>query len=262
MDLDQTKQWLKIGNALAENEKAMEALASVKPVQANELIDRSTSVLLTYLVNEQAYQLVTDAIQASTPNVLSDLSALMANMAEQVQADVENMGGKLVELGFPDPRIDRANWRVIAIMVSADPDGMMEDIFEHAIAYHAKRQQVAKQLETSKEQPVAPVVVAVDPVAEDGLCSSSRVLTWGGVRYSLTPNQMAAVKVLHDAYSKGRPDVGLAEIKERCDSAALNESFAKVFQVKRNGEKSYNPVREVIESSSQGTYRLKDPKKV
>ena len=45
----------------------------------------------------------------------------------------------------------------------------------------------------SKPQVVAPV----DPLEEDGLCSSSRVLTWGGVRYPLTPNQMAAVKVFN-----------------------------------------------------------------
>ena len=114
----------------------------------------------------------------------------------------------------------------------------------------------------NQEQTIAPVVVPADPVAEDGLCLSSRVLTWGGVRYSLTPNQMAAVKVLYDAYSKGKPDVGLAEVKNKCDSAALSDSFAKVFQIKRNGKKSYNPVLSIIESSSQGTYRLKDTKKV
>lgn len=107
------------------------------------------------------------------------------------------------------------------------------------------------------EQPVAPVY----PMTEDGLCSSSRVLTWGGVRYSLTRNQLAVVKVLHDAYSKGKPDVGLAEFKHKCDIAALDESFSKVFQLKRKGKKSYNPVLEVIESSSQGTYRLNDKKK-
>lgn len=112
-----------------------------------------------------------------------------------------------------------------------------------------------------QEQPVAPVDVPVDPLTEDGLCSSSRVLTWGGVRYSLTLNQLAVVKVLHDAYSKGKPDVGLAELKNKCDSAALDESFSKVFQLKRNGKKSYNPVLDVIESLSQGTYRLNDKKK-
>lgn len=144
-----------------------------------------------------------------------------------------------------------------------DREVLWQEFHFEIMNYYAKScELLADYIEQQEKQTVSPVVVAADPVVEDGLCSSSRVLTWGGVRYPLTPNQMAAVKVLYDAYSKGKPDVGLEEMKNKCDSAALLDSFAKVFQVKRKGLKSYNPVLGVIESSSQGTYRLKDPKKV
>ncbi len=132
--------------------------------------------------------------------------------------------------------------------------------------HKARLQALDSVIDWCEQTPEPAQAAPVDPqkeiraLPEDGLCSSSRVLTWGGVRYSLTPNQMKVVKVLHENYSKGKPDVGLAELKNKCDSAALNESFAKVFQIKRKGKKSYNPVLDVIDSSSQGTYRLKDPK--
>ena len=122
---------------------------------------------------------------------------------------------------------------------------------ETALEWLANRLHEKQPVEREPERPA------------DALHESGRVLIWGGVSYSLTPNQFAVVRVLHTAYVKGLPDVSLNELRNKCDIAALkDESFAKVFQVKRGGKKSYNPVRNVIVSVTQGTYRLSDPKKV
>ena len=153
-DLEQKRQFLKLGKALAENDKFTEALLSCKPIPVLPNINKADRVELTYLANEQAMLEMTDALKAN-PQVWGDATSLWANLCEQIADDIERMGAQLIELGFPDPRKDHSNWRIIAIMVGADPDGMMEDIFEHAIAYDTKCQQVAKQVEALENKSVA-----------------------------------------------------------------------------------------------------------
>lgn len=154
--LEQKRQWLKFFEALAENEKFMEALLTVKPIPKLPNVSRADMVEITYVANEQAMLAMTDAIKAD-PQLWSDGTSIWGKLGEQIAGDIERMGAKLIELGFPDPRTDFSNWRIIALMVGADPEGMMDDIFEHAVAYHAKRERDAKQLEAPENKPVAPV---------------------------------------------------------------------------------------------------------
>lgn len=134
---DLNKKALEIGKALASSPGALAAFQSIKPVLPNALIDRAASVELTQAMNEDAMLELTKALETVDPNMLS---SFMKSMEEQVMQDVERMGGKLVELGFPDPRQDHDNWRIIAKMVGANPDGFMEDTFVSAIAFHAMRE--------------------------------------------------------------------------------------------------------------------------
>jgi len=99
-----------------------------------------------------------------------------------VEHDIERMGSKLTDAGFPDPRGDYGAWRIIAKMVGCDPDGFMEDIFDSAMAYHASKQQA-------------------DCIDDgDGLFESDRILVWGGVRFTLRTNQAIVFRLLVDAY--------------------------------------------------------------
>ena len=201
--LEQKRQWVKLGEALAENEKFMEALLSVKPIPKLPNVSRADMVEITYVVNEQAINEARDAIKAD-PQVFSDLATMWGKLGEQVADDIERMGAKLIELGFPDPRKDFSNWRIIALMVGADPDGMMDDIFEHAVAYHAKRERDAKQVEAPENQPVAPVVVRADASGLiTGLSPDGFTLRWGGVCTPLSPTSSRLVKVLVDEFNKG-----------------------------------------------------------
>lgn len=164
-DLEQKRQWLKLGTALAENNKFTEALSSIKPIPVLPNVSRFDRVELTYLANEQAMHAMTDVLKAD-PQVWSDLTSLWANLGGQIADDIERMGAKLIEIGFPDPRKDHSNWRIIAIMVGADPDGMMEDIFEHAIAHKAK-------LSMLTAEPAAPAAMAdVEKIWQDALLAS------------------------------------------------------------------------------------------
>jgi len=99
-----------------------------------------------------------------------------------VEHDIERMGSKLTDAGFPDPRGDYGAWRIIAKMVGCDPDGYMEDIFDSAMAFHASKQQA-------------------DCIDDgDGLFESDRILVWGGVRFTLRTNQAIVFRLLVDAY--------------------------------------------------------------
>lgn len=143
---DLNKKALGIGKALASSPEALAAFQSIKPVLPNALIDRAASVELTQAMNEDAMLALTKALETVDPNMLT---GFMQSMEEQVMQDVERMGAKLVELGFPDPRQDHDNWRIIAKMVGANPDGFMEDTFESAIAFHSLRELEKSQAKTA-----------------------------------------------------------------------------------------------------------------
>lgn len=197
-DLEQKRQWLKFGKALAENDKFMEALLSCKPIPPIPNISKFDRVELTYLANEQAMLEMTDAMKAD-PQVWSDATTLWANLGAQIAGDIERMGAKLVELDFPDPRKDHSNWRIIALMVGADPDGMMDDIFEHAIAYQAKRTML------TVEQ-AAPAALDVPAVNGTQAARSSQAST-ACKRIEHLRQQFMAVgddtKLLHGAMTEG-----------------------------------------------------------
>jgi len=110
--------------------------------------------------------------------------------------------------------------------------------------------------------PVGDAIEADDP--GEPACSlntGGRVLVWAGKRYSLPKNGFAVVKILFDAWEKGHPEVSLESIRNAVDSSALDESLAKVFQRRKGDNKFTDPVWDVIETVSQGVYRLADPKK-
>jgi hypothetical protein len=262
--LEQKRQWLKFGEALAENEKFKEALLSVKPIPKLPNVSSFDMFELNYLANEQAINEARDAIKAD-PQLWSDGTTIWGKLGEQIADDIERMGAKLIELGFPDPRTDFSNWRIIALMVGADPDGMMDDIFEHAVAYHAKRERNAKQLEAPENQPVAPVVVLADPVVEDGLYDAEKLFVWGGLRYeTLTPRMIRVLRLLLDERKKGFPDVSLGKIEGVAKVCITGGMHNQVFKVKRKGWPSgmLHPVHVVVISVGSGVYRLIDPKKV
>ena len=152
-----------------------------------------------------------------------------------VEHDIERMGSKLADVGFPDPRKDNGAWRIIAKMVGCDPDGLMEDIFDSAMAYHASKQQA-------------------DCIDDgDGLLQDDRILVWGGVRFTLTTNQAVVFRLLVNAYP-GDVTHGAFEDK---GIRILRDSFR--FNNAR-GKKEYYPCWGVIaDGSAKDSKRLIDP---
>lgn len=93
--------------------------------------------------------------------------------------------------------------------------------------------------------PVTPVVVAVDPVAEDGLDRSKCEFVWFGKRHEwLTETMMNALQVLFKAYQQQRtvlPDEMLNKIGNLPDGG-----FFKIFEVDRAGWEKVHPVRKIV----------------
>ena len=233
--LEQKRQWLKFGEALAENEKFKEALLSVKPIPKLTIVSNFDMFELNYLANEQATLAMTDAIKAD-PQLWSDGTTIWGKLGEQIADDIERMGAKLIELGFPDPRKDFSNWRIIALMVGADPDGMMDDIFEHAVAYHAKRERDAKQVEAPENQPVAPVEVSLQTdVLKNGLDRETCSFRWGSDLFAnLSDEVMDAMELIEKNYNRGR-----ITTKQNLLKKSSQDSIGKLFRsgdAKRIGE--------------------------
>ncbi len=78
-----------------------------------------------------------------------------------------------------------------------------------------------------------------------------RSVVWNGQKYTFTPSQAAAVKILWDAYSNGTPAVGQAAILEGIDSDA--DRLRDVF---RSGR--HPAWRTMIVPSGKGVFRLSD----
>ncbi len=155
-----------------------------------------------------------------------------------IEHDIERMGSKLADAGFPDPRKDHGAWRIIAKMVGCDPDGFMEDVFDSAMAYHASKQQ-AKCIDDG-----------------DGLFENDRILVWGGVRFSLTTNQAVIFRLLVDAYP-GDVTHGSFEDK-RIRVFRDSFRFSSKERKKRGGD--YYPCWGVIaDGSVKDSKRLIDP---
>jgi len=96
-----------------------------------------------------------------------------------------------------------------------------------------------------KKQTVAPEVVPVDPVEEDGLYRSERKFVWFGDRYEwLTETMMDAIEVLFKAHKQKRkvlPDEMENKIGNLPDGG-----FFKVFKVDRAGWEKVHPVRKIV----------------
>ena len=110
-------------------------------------------------------------------------------------------------------------------MVGADPDGMMDDIFEHAIAYDAKRQQVIKQIEAPehKEGKKNEVEESID----DGLDRETCSFRWNGELYrDLSDEVMKAIGLIESNYKNGkRPTT-----KESLLKNSSQQSIGKLFR--------------------------------
>ena len=89
------------------------------------------------------------------------------------------------------------------------------------------------------------VVLAVDPVAEDGLDRSKLEFAWFGSRYEwLTETMMDALEVLFKAHQQQRrvkPD----EMENRIGNLP-DGGFFKVFEVDRTGWEKVHPVRKIV----------------
>ena len=93
----------------------------------------------------------------------------------------------------------------------------------------------------------------------EGLNEAGRTFTWGGVSFGeLTPTMMDVLKRLHAAFLNNR-SVSIDEM-ENLGVVTANQSFYKVFTIKRSGKKSIHPVRTII--VGRGSYRLVDPEGV
>lgn len=155
-----------------------------------------------------------------------------------VEHDIERMGSKLADVGFPDPRKDHGAWRIIAKMVGCDPDGFMEDIFDSAMAYHASKQQA-------------------DCIDDgDGLLQDDRILVWGGVKFTLTTNQAVIFRLLVDAYP-GDVTHGSFEDKR---IGVFRDSFRFSSKERKKRGYDYYPCWGVIaDGSAKDSKRLIDP---
>ena len=155
-----------------------------------------------------------------------------------VEHDIDRMGSKLADVGFPDPRKDNGAWRIIAKMVGCDPDGLMEDIFDSAMAYHASKQQA-------------------DCIDDgDGLLQDDRILVWGGVRFTLTTNQAVIFRLLFDAYP-GDVTHGSFEDKR---IGVFRDSFRFSSKERKKRGYDYYPCWGVIaDGSARDSKRLIDP---
>jgi hypothetical protein len=155
-----------------------------------------------------------------------------------VEHDIERMGSKLTDAGFPDPRGDYGAWRIIAKMVGCDPDGYMEDIFDSAMAFHASKQQ-ADRIDDG-----------------DGLFESDRILVWGGVRFTLRTNQAIVFRLLVDAYP-GDVTHGTFEDK---GIRVFRDSFRFSSKERKKRGYDYYPCWGVIaDGSAKDSKRLIDP---
>ena len=190
----------------------------------------------------QKYGIINAKIEIDEPLDNNEINAILDGfrpaidlLKSAVEHDIDRMGSKLADAGFPDPRKDNGAWRIIAKMVGCDPDGLMEDIFDSAMAYHASKQQ-AKCIDDG-----------------DRLFENDRILVWGGVRFTLTPNQTLAFQLLVDAYPG---DVTLGAFEEK-GLGAFRDSFR--FN-NRQGKKEYYPCWGLItDGSVKDSKRLIDP---
>jgi hypothetical protein len=112
------------------------------------LIGMSSSGLLGKMAPEQKIGLLDAKINQDAPISIDERAALRDafnpiadSLIKVIGDDIERMGSRLFDVGFPDPRGDHGAWRIIAKMVGCNPDGFMEDIFDSAMAYHASKQQ-------------------------------------------------------------------------------------------------------------------------
>lgn len=81
----------------------------------------------------------------------SSRKAFRDELLSKVEGDLEHMGRELRSMGFPDPRLNHDNWRIVARMVGVDPASFVEDIFESACAFVAAKK-LEKQLGNSVDQ--------------------------------------------------------------------------------------------------------------
>lgn len=110
-------------------------------------------------------------------------------------------------------------------------------------------------------EPVQKTALHSEHALECSLNTEGRILVWAGKRYPLTRNMFDVVKVLYDAWEKGRPEVAMQSIRNAVDASALDESLEKVFKRRQNQKKFTDPVWHLIESVGQSVYRLRDPQK-
>lgn len=202
-----------------------DTVAKMAPIQKFGIMDAKI---------EKDRPLDDDALKA----VIDGFQPIIDLLKPAVEHDIERMGSKLTDAGFPDPRKDHGAWRIIAKMVGCDPDGLMEDIFDSAMAYHASKQQ-AKCIDDG-----------------DGLFENDRILVWGGVRFTLTTNQAVIFRLLVDAYP-GDVTHGSFEDK-RIRVFRDSFRFSSKERKKRGGD--YYPCWGVIaDGSVKDSKRLIDP---
>jgi hypothetical protein len=212
-------------------------------VSAMEMTLEQNRELLTAVAHEFSESVGGDVAQA----LKSEMGPLLSFLMLAVQADVERMSTDLVSKGFPDPREDEQNWRVIALMVGASTDGMHEDIYEAALAYHATEERQKK--------------LAPGGFPDDGLCEMSRTIVWGGRTFDgLTPKIVRVFKLLIDAREKGFPDVAKSQIEKF--SATEGGTKGQVFKLNRKGWPPLHPAHVLMIDNGNGTYRIIEPSKV
>jgi hypothetical protein len=99
------------------------------------------------------------------------------------------------------------------------------------------------------------------PTGHPGAVSHSedfRTVRWYGTDYTFTPTQAACVRVLYEAYSCGRPDVGQETILNRAGSegARVRDLF------KRPGGMHSAWGTMILRGPSKGLFRLANPKEI
>jgi hypothetical protein len=206
------------------------------------LIGMSSSGLLGKMTPEQKIGLLDAKINQDAPISIDERAALgdafkpiVDSLVKVISDDIERMGSRLFEAGFPDPRKDHGAWRIIAKMVGCDPDGSMEDIFDSAMAYHASKQQ-ADRIDDG-----------------DGLFQDARILVWGGVKFSLTTNQAIVFRLLVDAY----PGDVLHYTFEDKGIRVLRDSFR--FKNAQGKNQNYPCWDLIVGGSVKDSKRLIDP---
>lgn len=206
------------------------------------LIGMSSSGLLGKMTPEQKIGLLDAKINQDAPISIDERAALsdafkpiVDSLVKVIGDDIERMGSRLFDAGFPDPRGDHGAWRIIAKMVGCDPDGSMEDIFDSAMAYHASKQQ-ADRIDDG-----------------DGLLQDDRILVWGGVKFSLTTNQAIVFRLLVDAY----PGDVFHDTFEDKGVRVLRDSFR--FKNAQGKNQNYPCWDLIVGGSVKDSKRLIDP---